>query len=138
MDFRQVAVFKERKLREENEELKEKIKKLEEENFDLGAKVDFIKEKGTCGFCQYLDNKKLQELTKENFDLKARVEELESQNDYECECNKDFVAYQNENERLKEILACAVNDLYFHNYTREDIIESLEITEEEYNKYMGE
>ena len=104
MDFRQVAVFKERKLREENEELKEKIKKLEEENFDL----------------------------------KARVEELESQNDYECECNKDFVVYQNENERLKKILGCAVSDLYFHNYTKRDVIKSLEITEEEYNKYIGE
>ena len=39
MDYKQVAVFKERKLREENEELKEKIKRIAEENFDLKARI---------------------------------------------------------------------------------------------------
>lgn len=34
-----------------------------------------------------------------------RIEELESQFDYECECNKQFVDCQNENTQLKQQLA---------------------------------
>lgn len=34
-----------------------------------------------------------------------RIEELEGQFAYECECNKEFVACQNENEQLKQQLA---------------------------------
>lgn len=34
-----------------------------------------------------------------------RIEELESQFDYECECNKQFVDSQNENTQLKQQLA---------------------------------
>lgn len=37
-------------------------------------------------------------------DLKDRLEEVESMYDYECECNSQFVACQNENEKLKEEL----------------------------------
>lgn len=36
--------------------------------------------------------------------LKMRIEELEGQLAYECECNKELVDTQNENERLKTLL----------------------------------
>lgn len=63
---------------------------------------------------------------------------MESQNDYECECNKDFVAYQNENERLKEILSNAIRNFEFDEYEHGAILQHFNMTEEEYNKYIGE
>lgn len=34
-------------------------------------------------------------------ELKVKLEEVEGQYAYECECNKQFVECQNENEKLK-------------------------------------
>lgn len=64
--------------------------------------------------CIYCDNKEQpKELVKQIADLEAkllekdlRIEELESQFAYECECNKQFVECQKENEMLKQQLTC--------------------------------
>lgn len=82
-------------------------------------------------------------LKTENEELKQRIEELEAQNDYECECNKEFVATQKENERLKTLLnnVCAylVEFLHPDDLTAEHSKMAFDMTAEEHKKYiMGE
>lgn len=83
---------------------------LEQENKHLKRLLD-AKEK-----IETNSIKGFKKLNEENKQLKERIEELESQFDYECECNKDFVACQNENERLKEQLTEQIDykDEYYH------------------------
>ena len=59
-------------LKQENKQLKERIAELEKENLDLGFETDFIKEKGTCAFCEYLDNEVIKEL-KEQLAIREKV-----------------------------------------------------------------
>ena len=47
----------------------------------------------------------IEELKQQLAEKDTRIEELESQFAYECECNKQFVECQNENEMLKQQLA---------------------------------
>lgn len=47
----------------------------------------------------------IEELKAKLAESETRIEELESQFAYECECNKQFVECQNENEMLKQQLA---------------------------------
>lgn len=98
MDYKQMAVINERKLKAQNEKLQNEI-----------------------------------------FDLKQRIEELEAQFGYECECNKDLVAIQNANERLKTLLyntiVCLEEEQIFD--THERLLQYLDMTEKEYNEIMG-
>lgn len=79
---------------------------------------------------------KNEELKEEIFNLKQRIEEVEGQFAYECECNKEFVACQNENERLKEIVYNAIMELVGSNYEHNKILKCLNITNEEYVNMM--
>ena len=47
---------------------------------------------------------KVKILDKENKELKELLEEVQGQYEYECECNKQFVACQQENNSLKQQL----------------------------------
>ena len=49
-------------------------------------------------------SKKISDLEAKLVEKDLRIEELEGQFAYECECNKEFVACQNENEQLKQRL----------------------------------
>lgn len=44
-------------------------------------------------------------ISEREYDLQQRIEELEAQFAYECECNKELVATQEENKRLKAEIA---------------------------------
>ena len=71
---------------------------------------------------QLLDkDKTIAEQRKQIADLEAklaekdlRIEELESQFAYECECNKQFVDCQNENNQLKQQLAEKEKELKYY------------------------
>lgn len=67
------------------------------------------------------------------FPQQIELEELKQQYDYECECNKQFTICQQENENLRTFLR---NTFMLLNKTY--VLNNLEITEEEYNKIMGE
>lgn len=49
-------------------------------------------------------DRKIADLEAKLAEKDLRIEELEGQFAYECECNKEFVACQNENEQLKQRL----------------------------------
>lgn len=59
------------------------------------------------GIYNYVDDVKerLAEKDKRIAELEEKLEEVEGQYAYECECNKQFVECQNENEKLKQQLA---------------------------------
>lgn len=67
------------------------------------------------------------------FPQQIELEELKQQYDYECECNKQFTVCQQENENLRTFLR---NALMLLNKTY--VLNNLKMTEEEYNKIMGE
>ena len=47
-------------------------------------------------------NQEIKRLRERVHELEEQLEEVQGQYDYECECNKQFVAYQKENEKLKQ------------------------------------
>lgn len=47
-------------------------------------------------------SQELKRLRKRVKELEEQLEEVQGQYDYECECNKQFVACQKENEKLKQ------------------------------------
>ena len=79
---------------------------------------------------QMLYEKKISDLEVKLAEKDLRIEELESQFDYECECNKQFVECQNENKKLKQQLAEKDEEIT----ELKDKIEILEYTIEEYEQ----
>ena len=73
--------------------------KLKLQISDLEAKLAEKEEKAERyeKWSEYIENRFLE--------LKQQLEEVEGQYAYECECNKQFVECQNENEKLKQQLA---------------------------------
>ena len=68
-----------------------------------------------------------------------RVDELQGQFDYECGCNKELVATQDKNERLKILLANALTILEENGFGGQSFCQDeLGMTEDEYKEIMGE
>ena len=68
-----------------------------------------------------------------------KVDELQGQFDYECGCNKELVATQDKNERLKILLANALTILEENGFGGQSFCQDeLGMTEEEYKDIMGE
>lgn len=62
------------------EEFKNYFEKL---SFEYNDFFEQIKNKGTCGLCQYIDNKRIKELEQEVEEKKTRISELEDKDWYE-------------------------------------------------------
>lgn len=77
---------------QENEQLKQQLADMQKEKDELISKYRYYRGE-------------YNELKQQLAEKDTRIEELESQFAYECECNKQFVECQNENEMLKQQLA---------------------------------
>ena len=71
----------------------------------------FVRENGevVCYNCMRIEDiykPYIEQVEQQLADKVTRIEELESQFAYECECNKQFVECQKENEMLKQQLTC--------------------------------
>lgn len=85
-----------------------------------------------------INERKLKEQIEE---LEAKIDELEAQFGYECECNKELVATQNANERLKVLLYNAmifISEELYEDDEQKWFENMLGMTEKEYKEIMGE
>lgn len=64
--------------------------------------MHYILLKGSDDQSKVAVSQELKRLRKRVKELEAEIEEVKGQYDYECECNKQFVACQKENEKLKQ------------------------------------
>lgn len=66
--------------------------------------MHYILLKGSDDQSRVAVSQELKRLRKRVKELEEEIEEVKGQYDYECECNKQFVACQKENEKLKQQL----------------------------------
>lgn len=64
--------------------------------------MHYILLKGSDDKSRIAVNQELKRLRKRVKELEEQLEEVQGQYDYECECNKQFVACQKENEKLEQ------------------------------------
>lgn len=113
------------KLKEQNSLTQTKEIKFDYDEAEDGQTIEFV----------IIDNKKYIDLEY----CKNKIDELQGQFDYECGCNKELVATQDKNERLKILLANALTILEENGFGGQSFCkDELGMTEEEYKEIMGD
>ena len=135
-DAKDLLAHKERLLArvlDDNKWLERDYYEIEEENASL--KNELVKECKAHQEAMQIADKRIKELETQLREKDARIEELEGQFAYECECNKQFVECQRENERLKAELKTLIKNekVFSREFAIKQLKEIKKLFEEKYS-----